>query len=43
MKSQQNANPILPAPGVSRITDRIGDIGLRLVNAQNEVVSVNQV
>ena len=43
MKSQQNANPILPAPGVSRTTDSIGDIGRPLVDRQNEVGSLNQV
>ena len=42
MKSQQNTNPILPAPGVSRTTDRIGDTGRPLVDRQNEVGSLNQ-
>ena len=43
MESQQNANPIIPAPGVSRTTDRIGDIGQPLVDRQNEAGSLNQV
>ena len=43
MESQQNTNPILPSPGVSRTTDRIGDIGRPLVDRQNEVGSLNQV
>ena len=43
MESQQNTNPILPAPGVSRITDRIDDIGQPLVDQQNEMGSLNQI
>ena len=43
MESQQNANPILPASGVSRTTDRISDIGQPLVDRQNELGSLIQV